>query len=211
MEPMKLRDALKALEPLETGYALALSTEGYSAEKDKLLAFTLVPLDGDAYATVYVAGGDVSKSNNVNQINPELYQVAALDAPTAWRQFIDLADLAPFVVAHNVSFALGFLRQLRKAAGPDAPELHEGKFVDSLILARTRGTGQLATLAELETVESVTEALASFPAPKRADGGCGLKALAEQREILLAETGPLCERNALTLERVFKMMLDESC
>ena len=206
-----MKEALKALEPFEEGMALALSTEGYSSEKDKLLAFSLAPLNEASSALVYVAGGDPNKNGNVNQIIPELYASLAHDPATAWEMFAMFAQSARFMVCHSAPFAIGFLNKLRQSAGPEAYPFDQDKIVDTLSIARVLGFGLLSQLSECDSVQAVAQEIRAFPTPKRADGSCGLKALSERLKVRMEAEGPLCERNALALKDVFLKMLEMPC
>lgn len=206
-----LREALYALDPLDAGMTLALSTEGYSADKDALLAFAMEPLCGGPGLLVYVSGGDPAKGGNINNINPETYRSMAVEPALAWPCLAMMIGGVGYVAAHDAAWALRFLDQLRRAAGMEAPAIDEGKFINTLPLARCRGFGLLPPLAERDSVESLSRAINELPAPKRADGGCSLKKLAEAMEIRMELELPLCERNARALRDVFLRMLDQPC
>jgi hypothetical protein len=60
-------------------------------------------------------------------------------------------------------------------------------------------------------VADISRELLGMPNPKKANCGAGLKAVAERLEIKQETTGPLCERNAILLRKVFLRMLELPC
>lgn len=188
-----------------------MSTEGYSPDEDNILAWALAPLDRELPYIVYVRGGDPDKNGNVNMINKEAYQTLAVEPAVAWEAFAALYEKADFVLCHSAPFARSFLDKLRLAAGPDAPTVDYGKIVDTLTVARALGKGTLPLLEACSSVADVSREIAGMVTAKRADSSCGLKAIAARMDIRVEDTGPLCERNAVLLRKVFLRMLEQPC